>query len=54
MIGEYLRLKMTELTVGGNDYPKVSDIEFYLPKLSYTIVALEILNKKYSENDLYY
>lgn len=51
LIDEYLRLKMTELAVGDKDYLKVSDIEFYLPKPSYTIVTLETLNEKYPEND---
>ncbi|HCO66817.1 MAG TPA: nicotinic acid mononucleotide adenylyltransferase [Dysgonomonas sp.] len=50
LLDEEIRLKMTELAL--KDYPKVklSNIEFSLPRPSYTINTLEELEKKYPED----
>lgn len=48
---EEVRLEMAKLAL--NDYPKlkVSDIEFSLPRPSYTINTLDALKERYPEND---
>lgn len=51
LIDEALRLRMIELATEGKDYLKVSDIEFDMPKPSYTINTLEALSEKYPEDN---
>ncbi|VBB43517.1 putative nicotinate-nucleotide adenylyltransferase [uncultured Paludibacter sp.] len=51
LIDEHLRLKMIELATAERDYLHVSDIEFNLPKPSYTITTLKALNDEYPEDD---
>ncbi|MDR1544921.1 MAG: nicotinate-nucleotide adenylyltransferase [Prevotellaceae bacterium] len=48
---DLLRLKMAEIALKGEKKIKVSDIEFHLPKPSYTIDTLNYLQKKYPENE---
>ncbi|OFX27144.1 MAG: nicotinic acid mononucleotide adenylyltransferase [Bacteroidetes bacterium GWA2_31_9b] len=51
LVNEYERIKMVELAVG-NDYKiKPSDIEFRLPKPSYTIDTLTYLAEKHPTKD---
>jgi len=51
LIGEDVRLKMTELAL--KDYPKLkaSDFEFSLPKPSYTINTLDNLKESFPQYD---
>ena len=51
LANEYDRLEMVELAI--KDYPnlRVSNIEFTLPKPSYTIDTLVYLKEKYTEHD---
>ena len=51
LIDEQLRLKMLQLATNDKEYLMVSDIEFDLPKPSYTIHTLKKLNEKYPEDD---
>lgn len=51
LIDEQLRLYMIELATEGKKYLKVSDIEFDMPKPSYTINTLHALSEKYPENN---
>ena len=51
LIDEQLRLKMLQLATNDKEYLMVSDIEFDLPKPSYTIHTLKTLNEKYPEDD---
>lgn len=50
LLDETIRLKMTDLAI--KNYPKIklSDIEFSLPRPSYTINTLNELKKKYPEH----
>ena len=48
---DYDRLKMVELAIGDNDRIRASNIEFSLPKPSYTIDTLVYLKEKYKEKD---
>ena len=50
LISDRDRLQMAQLAV--EDFPqlKVSDVEFSLPKPSYTFQTLDFLSKKYPEN----
>ncbi len=45
------RLKMVELAIENNDNLKSSDIEFHLPKPSYTIDTLNNLREKYPDHE---
>jgi nicotinate-nucleotide adenylyltransferase len=47
LINEKLRLEMVNLTIENANYLKASDIEFTLPKPSYTINTLEKLKNNY-------
>ncbi|MFY9274390.1 MAG: nicotinate (nicotinamide) nucleotide adenylyltransferase [Bacteroidales bacterium] len=47
LINEKLRLEMVNLTIENANYLKASDIEFTLPKPSYTINTLEKLKNDY-------
>lgn len=49
LLDEDLRLEMTELAVKDFNKIKVSDIEFNLPKPSYTINTLNVLEEKYPD-----
>lgn len=51
LIDEHLRLKMIELATADKEYLQVSDIEFDLPKPSYTITTLRALTEKYPEDE---
>ncbi len=51
LIDEHLRLRMMELAIDGKDYLQVSDIEFDMPKPSYTINTLQTLSEKYPEDN---
>lgn len=47
LLNEYHRLYLTRLAVEGEPGLKVSDVEFKLPKPSYTIDTLQYLENKY-------
>ncbi len=51
LVEEHHRLKMVELAIEGKEYLKTSDIEFSLPKPSYTIDTLQNLREKYPEDN---
>ena len=51
LIDENIRLKMTELATAEKDYLKGSDVEFNLPKPSYTINTLNALRESFPEDD---
>lgn len=51
LIDEHLRLKMIQLAAANKEYLQVSDIEFDLPKPSYTITTLKALTEKYPEDE---
>lgn len=51
LLGEHDRLHMVELGIEENDNLRASDIEFYLPKPSYTIDTLVHLSEKYPKHD---
>jgi len=46
------RLRMVELAVGNRDHLRASNIEFALPKPSYTIDTLAHLSEKYPKKKL--
>lgn len=50
LLNEYHRLHLANLAIEGNGKLKVSDIEFKLPKPSYTIDTLTYLKEKYPDN----
>ncbi|OFX83267.1 MAG: nicotinic acid mononucleotide adenylyltransferase [Bacteroidetes bacterium GWF2_33_16] len=47
LLNEYDRMKMVEIAIGNNSRFSVSDIEFHLPKPSYTIDTLTYLSERY-------
>lgn len=51
LVDESLRLEMTRLAIANEPRFKVSDVEFNLPKPSYTINTLERLNQQYPLNN---
>jgi nicotinate-nucleotide adenylyltransferase len=51
LLDEYERLKMVELALSNEDKIKASDIEFRLPKPSFTIDTLTYLNEKFPKNE---
>ena len=51
LIDENLRLKMLQLATGDKDYLVAFDIEFDLPKPSYTIKTLNTLSEIFPEDD---
>lgn len=51
LLNEYQRLHLVRIAIGDEPKFKVSDIEFRLPKPSYTIDTLTYLKEKYPEND---
>ncbi len=50
LLNEYHRLHLVQTAVDGDLRFKVSDVEFKLPKPSYTIDTLTYLKEKYPEN----
>jgi nicotinate-nucleotide adenylyltransferase len=53
LLDEYDRLHLAQLAVENDDQIKVSDIEFKLPKPSYTIDTLTYLEEKYPQHKFY-
>ena len=51
LLNEYDRLKMVELALEGNEKIKASDIEFRLPKPSFTIDTLTYLKERNPNNE---
>ena len=51
LIDEHLRFRLIEMATESKDYLKVSDIEFNMPKPSYTINTLQALSEKYPEDN---
>ncbi|MEL6253060.1 MAG: nicotinate (nicotinamide) nucleotide adenylyltransferase [Bacteroidota bacterium] len=51
LLSEYERLKMVELAVDDHDRIRASNIEFFLPKPSYTIDTLTHLADKYRQHE---
>ena len=49
LLSEYNRLRMAELGIGDNIHMQASNIEFHLPKPSYTIDTLTYLRDKYPD-----
>lgn len=47
LLNEYDRLHLVELAIEGNDHFRASNIEFSLPKPSYTIQTLAYLSEKF-------
>lgn len=50
LLNEYHRLHLVKLAIKDNDRFKASDIEFKLPKPSYTIDTLTYLSEKFPKN----
>lgn len=50
LLNEYHRLHLVTLAVGDNSKIKASNIEFSLPKPSYTVDTLTYLNEKYPKH----
>jgi nicotinate-nucleotide adenylyltransferase len=53
LLNEYDRLHLAQLAIENDDQIKVSDIEFKLPKPSYTIDTLTYLEEKYPQHQFY-
>ena len=53
LLNEYDRLHLAQLAIEEDDQIKVSDIEFKLPKPSYTIDTLTYLEEKYPQHQFY-
>ncbi|RXK81019.1 nicotinate (nicotinamide) nucleotide adenylyltransferase [Filimonas effusa] len=51
LLNEYQRLHLVRLAIEEDERFKVSDVEFKLPKPSYTIDTLTYLHEKYPQND---
>ena len=51
LLNEHDRLHLTQLAVENNEQLKVTDVEFKLPKPSYTIDTLTYLQEKYPKNE---
>lgn len=51
LLNEYQRLHLLRLAIEGEDKLKASDIEFYLPKPSYTVDTLAYLEEKYPKHE---
>lgn len=50
LLNEYQRLHLVRLAIEGENLLRASDIEFYLPKPSYTIDTLTYLEEKYPDH----
>ena len=53
LLNEYDRLHLAQLAIENDDHIKVSDIEFKLPKPSYTIDTLTYLEEKFPQHLFY-
>lgn len=51
LLNEYHRLHLVKLAIEGDNRIKASDIEFLLPKPSYTVNTLAYLAEKYPEHE---
>jgi nicotinate-nucleotide adenylyltransferase len=51
LLNEHDRLHLTQLAIENNEQLKVSDVEFKLPKPSYTINTLTYLEEKYPKHE---
>lgn len=51
LLSDYHRLALARLAVEDHQYLKVSNIEFNMPKPSYTIDTLTWLSEKYTDNE---
>ena len=51
LLNEYHRLHLVHLAIGDNNRIKASDIEFGLPKPSYTIDTITYLKEKYPQHN---
>ena len=51
LLADYHRYELVNLAIGDNNKYKVSDIEFKMPKPSYTIDTLTYLKDKYPERE---
>lgn len=49
LLGEYNRLHLVRLAIDENPSLKVSDVEFHLPKPSYTSITLAYLEEKFPQ-----
>src|SRR4249920_485428 len=50
LLNEYHRLHLVKLAIEGENKLRATDIEFKLPKPSYTITTLQYLEEKYPEH----
>ncbi len=50
LLNEYQRLHLVRLAIDGEDDLKASDIEFHLPRPSYTVDTLAYLTEKYPQH----
>ncbi|TXC85202.1 nicotinate (nicotinamide) nucleotide adenylyltransferase [Luteibaculum oceani] len=53
LLDDYTRLEMVNLAIEDDDNLRVSDIEFSLPKPSYTAITLAYLKEKYPSYSFY-
>jgi nicotinate-nucleotide adenylyltransferase len=51
LLNEYHRLHLVRLGIGDNPGIKASDVEFYLPKPSYTSITLAYLEEKHPQHE---
>lgn len=51
LLNEYDRLHLVELAIGDNEHFRASNIEFSLPKPSYTVQTLAYLSEKFSNEE---
>ncbi len=51
LLADYHRLELLNIAIGDSNKYKVSNIEFSMPKPSYTIDTLSYLQEKYSNNE---
>ena len=51
LLNEYQRLHLVNLAIEGDVHLKASDVEFHLPKPSYTVHTLAYLSEKYPQHN---
>ena len=51
LLADHLRLEMTEIAIGKDERFRACDIEFRMPKPSYTIDTLMLISEKYTGNE---